>query len=98
MTNTVLEQWPGRLQTLTHCSSAMRPNQDSSLPVGSAPASSRSEEIKSTRRCDVGSEVVVLMVVASFYLRRTTSEWFHLKPSDVWKMVNDIESILVTLL
>ncbi|GFV86491.1 hypothetical protein TNCV_2156841 [Trichonephila clavipes] len=35
--------------------------------------------------CDVGSVVVVLMVVDFFYPSRPVSEWFSLVPPDVWK-------------
>ncbi|GFX17507.1 hypothetical protein TNCV_3411071 [Trichonephila clavipes] len=46
--------------------------------------------------CD-SSAVVVLMVTCLFYLcRPVVSEWLPLIPSDVWEVVSDIESILVT--
>ncbi|GFU51403.1 hypothetical protein TNCV_4752691 [Trichonephila clavipes] len=47
--------------------------------------------------CDLGSVVVILVVVDCFYLRQLVSEWFPPIPPDVWKVVNGIESILATL-
>ncbi|GFU07276.1 uncharacterized protein TNCV_2656021 [Trichonephila clavipes] len=70
--------------------------EDYMLPIFHSPARGRK---KSNRAICGGSVVVVLMVVGSFYLlRKVVFEFFPLKPLDVWKVVNGVESILVTLL